>query len=231
MTSVSGGNPRLDAVIFDLDSTLVDTEHLWTEVRKKVTRQAGLSWIPEADYAMMGMNTAEWASYMAEKLGFSSAKQASDLVIGEIANQYATGQVKILPGAIDAVRNLAELCPVGIASSSPVELIEAAVAALGVADLISAVVSSDMVATGKPAPDGYLLAAKKLSADPKYCLAVEDSPSGVRAALNAGMVTVSVPTSYAQIPDDLLVRVGANLASLEQLSPDLVMSLMGKVTG
>lgn len=214
------------AVVFDMDGTLVDTETTWDEVRRELARQDGRPWPREATPAMMGMSTPEWSGYLSEVVGLhGDAEESARRTIGALAERYEAGTVTVLPGAREAVRAMAGLGPVGIASSSPVTLIEAGMRLLGIEDLVRAHVSTEQVERGKPAPDGYLRCCELLGVDAADCLAVEDSASGIRSALAAGMQVVAVPQDFHGPDEELLARCAAVLDSLTGLTPELLEGL------
>ncbi len=210
-----------DAVIFDVDGTLVNTETLWDEVRRSLAASHGVSLSTEAAVAMMGMNTQEWSAYLVEVVGLAgTSAEAAQATIDGMLRHYRRG-VQVLPGAPAAVRRMAQLVPTAIASSSPRVLIEAAVELLQINDLVQVIVSTGEVPRGKPAPDGYLRAAELLRIDPTRCVAVEDATSGIQSALAAGMRVVAVPQEFHRPPAELLAKTIV-LDSLEQLTVELL---------
>ena len=186
---------RFDAVLFDLDGVLVDTEPWWDGVRREFATGLGLTWALDDTRALMGANTIGWSRIMSERLGPTAGTdiEIRDAIVGGMLNRYRTWPIPIVEMAPEVVRRIAETRPVAIASSSPPVLIRAAVDALGLHDVLGATASSDEVAHGKPAPDVYLLAAARVGVDPARCLVVEDSVHGVTAGKAAGMVTILVP--------------------------------------
>lgn len=210
------------ATVFDLDGTLVDTEEVWDAARRELAAQDGVPWPDGATQAMMGMSTQEWSHYLAATVGIQGDDEtAARRVIDALKVRYHH-QLDILPGAVEAVRRMAELGPVGIASSSPRELIEALVRELGLTDVIQVIVSTEEVGRGKPAPDGFLAACAKLGATPRHTVAVEDSTNGIRSGLAAGMPVVAVPQDFHRPPQDLLDACSAVLPDLDGLTPELV---------
>jgi HAD superfamily hydrolase (TIGR01509 family) len=195
------------AVIFDLDGVLVDSEQTWDEVRRAVTAVHGGHWAPETTRAMQGMSTPEWASYLVEQLGAGlSPDRIAEVVIDEMVRRYAA-RPPILPHAEATVRAIAERWPVAIASSSPPVLIDAFLAATDLTRLVPVAVSSEQVPAGKPAPDVYLEAARRLGVPALACVAVEDSTNGLRAALAAGMTVFAVPNPHFPPDPDVLAQV------------------------
>ena len=187
----------IDAVVFDMDGVLVDTEHLWDEVREALTEEWGGRYTPEAQEAMMGMSSREWSRYLHETVGLEQPPDViNDEVVRRMLARYET-DLPVVPGAADAVRRLAESgLRLAVASSSNRELIDAVLRRLELADLFAVTVSSEEVARGKPAPDVYLEAARRLGVDPARCVAIEDSGSGIRAAHAAGMHVIAYPNRH-----------------------------------
>ena len=215
---------RFDAVLFDLDGVLVDTEPWWDEVRIAFATANGRTWGPDDQHAVMGANSPGWARIMRERLGLheldEQAIQAA--VVAGVLACYREREPPRVPGASEALRRIAASWRVAIASSSHPAVIGAAVDALGLRDVLGAIVSSDEVEHGKPAPDVYLLAARRLGVEPARCLVVEDSLNGVRAGRAAGMTVVLVPS--ASVPPAGDARDLAHLV-IERLSdhdPDAI---------
>lgn len=216
---------RPEAVVFDLDGTLTDTEATWDVVRRGLAADAGLPWPEGATQAMMGMSTPEWSAYLVDSVGLPvTAQEAARLTVSAMAEHYRLG-IEVLPGAVEAVRRMAAEFPVAIASSSPRLLIDTAVEVLGIGDELTATVSTEEVERGKPAPDGYLRACELLGADPRRSVAVEDAPNGIRSALNAGMAVVAIPPHFHPPTEELLAETTV-LDGLDQLTVDLVDGLV-----
>jgi HAD superfamily hydrolase (TIGR01509 family) len=214
----------IDAVVFDLDGLLLDTEQVWDEVREALTRERGGRWHDRAQADMMGMSSTEWSRYMHDELGLAEPpEELNRLVLKRMQERYAD-RLPLIDGAVDAVRRLAERWPLGLASSSNRPLIDLALREMGVADLFSATVSSEEVERGKPAPDVYLEAARRLGARPQHVAAVEDSGNGIRAARAAGMTVIAIPNAHFPPPPDALAGADLVLDSLAELSPDAVES-------
>lgn len=210
------------AVIFDLDGVLADSEQLWNEAKQEVVQESGGSWREDAPRAMMGMSSPEWSAYMRDELGVAlDASEINRRVIGRMEDLYRE-RLPLLPGAVEAVRGVAARCPVGLASSSNREIIDLFLDECGLQDAFAAVVSSEEVERGKPAPDVYLEAARRLGVDPKQCLAVEDSSNGIRSAHAAGMQVIAVPNPHYPPEADALALATTVLDSVGALTPELV---------
>ena len=184
------------AVIFDLDGVLVDTEPWWHGVRVAWAAARGRTWTEDDSRACMGRNSREWSEIMRRRLGVDDPEPEIETAIVEaLVARYAMAEVPIVPGAPAAAASIAARVPVAIASSAHPAVIGAAVRAAGLADVFTVIVSSDDVTTGKPAPDVYLEAARRLGVEPEGCLVLEDSRNGVLAGRAAGMRVVLVPNA------------------------------------
>lgn len=212
------------AIIFDLDGTLIDTEADWDEVRRSLASDAGLPWPDGTTQAMMGMSTPEWARHLVEVVRLPmTPEEAARTTIEAMAKRHEN-HLKVLPGAVEAVRLLAGHYPLAVASSSPKVLIEAAIHTLGLDDAFPVRVSTEEVAAGKPAPDGFLRAAELLGVDPAACVAFEDSTNGIKSALNAGMKVIVVPPHFHPPAAELLAQTLV-LESLEDVTLDVISEL------
>jgi beta-phosphoglucomutase-like phosphatase (HAD superfamily) len=168
------------AVIFDLDGVLIDSEPLWNKAKKELVLEAGGKWGEDAPAAMIGMSSPEWSSYMQDHLGVDLAiRDINGKVVSKMEGFYRA-HLPVLPGAVDAVRALQGRWPLGLASSSNREIIDLVLRQAGLTDAFNATVSSEEVEHGKPAPDVYLEAARLLNTAPAGCVAIEDSSSGLR---------------------------------------------------
>ena len=205
-----------------MDGVLVDTEHLWDEVREALTEEWGGRYTPEAQEAMMGMSSPEWSRYLHETVGLREAPEViNEEVVRRMLARYET-DLPVVPGAVEAVRRLAdEGLRLAVASSSNRELVDAVLRRLALQDFFAVTVSSEEVARGKPAPDVYLEAARRLDTPPERCVAVEDSASGIRAADAAGMHVVAYPNRHYPPADDALALAHLVVDSLAELLPRL----------
>lgn len=213
---------RFDAVLFDLDGVLVDTEPWWDEVRESFAAAHGRRWGPEDQAAVMGANSRGWAAIMRRRLGLRAMTEHAilDAIVGGVLACYRDREPPQVPGALEALRRIASARPVAIASSSHPAILAAAVDALGLRDVLGAVVSSDEVAHGKPAPDVYLRAAGLLAVASDRCLVVEDSVNGVRAGHAAGMTVVLVPSHSVPPSPEARALAHVVLDRLADLDPD-----------
>jgi HAD superfamily hydrolase (TIGR01509 family) len=213
------------AVIFDLDGVLVDSEAVWDEVRRQFTVENGGRWHADAQRDMMGMSSVEWSRYVRDRLGVDlDPERISQEVADRVADVYRE-RLPLLPGAVESVRALAAEWPLGLASSSNRHVIDLVLDEAGIADCFDATVSSEEVGAGKPAPDVYLEAARRLDADPSACVAIEDSTNGIRSADAARMKVIAVPNKDFPPEPDAVAPAAVVLDSLEELSPELVRDL------
>jgi HAD superfamily hydrolase (TIGR01509 family) len=188
---------RFDAVLFDLDGVLVDSEPWWNAVRIAFAADHGRAWTDDDHHAVMGANSRGWALIMRERLGLDDMDpdEIERAVVSGVVARYRAEPPPVIPGAPEAVRRIAADLPVAIASSAHPDVIAAAIDALDLRDVLRAIVSSDEVEHGKPAADVYRLAAERLGVDAARCLVVEDSINGVRAGRAAGAFVVLVPNA------------------------------------
>ena len=197
---------------------LVDSEQLWDEVREELARERGGRWHDRAQADMMGMSSAEWSVYMHDVIGLAeSPGDINKEVVRRLLACYRES-LPLLPGAIDAVARLAARWPLGLASSSNREVIDAVLEAAEIARYFRATVSSEEVAHGKPAPDVYVEAARRLGIEPSSCAAVEDSRNGIRSAHAAGMRVIAIPNPHYPPSEDELALADAVLRSLDELT-------------
>ena len=210
------------AVVFDLDGVLLDSEQVWDEAREQLAEERGGRWHPQAQKDMMGMSSTEWSRYMHDTIGLPEPPEQINREVVERLSAIYREHLPALPGAREAVERLAARWPLGLASSSNRELIDLALELLGVEHLFAATVSSEEVASGKPAPDVYLEAARRLGVDPAEAAAVEDSSNGILAAKAAGMRVVALPNRHFPPDPAALEQADAVLDSLGELTPERV---------
>lgn len=211
-----------EAVTFDLDGVLVDSEQVWDEVREQLTRETGGRWHPGAQHEMMGMSSTEWSRYTSDELGVPlSPKEVSAEVVRRVEERYRR-ELPLLPGAVEAVRRIGDRWPLGLASSSNRPIIDLVLGLAGIAELFEVTVSSEEVDRGKPAPDVYLEATRRLGVDPRRSAAVEDSTNGLLAARAAGLGVVAIPNRAFPPEPEALAAIDVVLESLDDLSPEVI---------
>jgi HAD superfamily hydrolase (TIGR01509 family) len=213
------------AVIFDLDGVLIDSETVWNEARRQLVEESGGSWRDGAQRAMMGMSSVEWSAYMREELGVPMSLEAISASVVERVERRYRERLPLLPGARRAVTSLASRWPLAIASSANRSIIALALELADLSDCFLAAVSSEEVSHGKPAPDVYLEAARRISREPASCAAVEDSANGLRAAAAAGMRVIAIPNRAFPPDAEALALADVVLPSIDGLDPAVVAAL------
>lgn len=209
-------------VIFDLDGVLLDSEPVWEDVRHGLVTEAGGTWTGDAQRRLMGMNTREWAEFLSRELGTGFDPETTAAIVIDRMRERYKASLPMLPGAKDAVRLIGERWPLALASSSPRALIEAVLDFSGLSAFFRAVVSSDDVQHGKPAPDVYLRACDALGVTAAACVAIEDSTNGLRAALAANMRVIAIPQPSNPADPDVVARADLVLGSVSALTADVV---------
>jgi HAD superfamily hydrolase (TIGR01509 family) len=212
----------IEAVVFDLDGVLLDSEPIWNEAKRELVEERGGRWNERAPRDMMGMSSPEWSRYLVEELGVPlDPEDVSDDVVRRLERIYRR-RLPLLDGAHEAVERLAERFPLGLASSSNREIIDLVLELSGLAGRFAVTLSSEEVARGKPAPDVYLEATRRLGVAPEQSAAVEDSENGIRAAKAAGMRVLALPNPHYPPAPDALAEADEVLDSLHELTPERV---------
>jgi len=212
------------AVVFDMDGVLIQSEEVWDEVRERFVRERGGRYDAEVQRAMMGMSSTEWSAYLHETAGVpDTPEEINAEVVRRMLASYES-HLPLLPGAREAVERLAGEFTLAVASSSNRPLIDAVLDVAGIAQHFAATVSSEEVAQGKPAPDVYLEAARRLGVDPHACAAVEDSHGGIRSAKAAGMRVLAIPNPTYPPDDEALALADVTLRSLDDLTSEKITS-------
>jgi len=212
----------IEAVVFDLDGVLLHTEELWDEVRERFVRERGGRYDAAAQRAMMGMSSLEWSRFTHDELGVDEQPEAISREVALLLEERYRERLPLVPGAVESVERIAARWPLALASSSNRTLIDAALELSGLAPLFSVTVSSEEVARGKPSPDVYLEAARRLGVEARRCAAVEDSHSGIRSAAAAGMRVIAIPNASYPPDEEELARADVVLATLAELTPRVV---------
>ncbi len=212
----------IEAVVFDLDGVIVDSEHVWDAAREALARERGGRWHEKAQQDMMGMSSVEWSCYMHERLGLKDPpEEISATVVRRLEATYRE-ELPLIDGAKEAVAGLAERWPLGLASSSNRPVIDLVLDLSGLNRFFRATVSSEEVARGKPSPDVYLEAARRLGLDPKQTAAIEDSRNGILSARAAGMRVVAIPNRRFPPGEEALAEADVVLRSISELTPAAV---------
>jgi HAD superfamily hydrolase (TIGR01509 family) len=212
----------IDAVVFDLDGVIVDSEHVWDEVRQRLAEERGGRWHDRASRDMMGMSSVEWSRYMHDVIGLEETPEEINAEVVRRLEAIYRERLPLIPGAVEAVEALAERWPLGLASSSNRGLIDFVLDVSSLDRFFRATVSSEEVAFGKPAPDVYLEAARRLEAAPERCAAIEDSEAGIRSAKAAGMRVIAIPNPHFPPAAEALEAADTVLDSVAELRPGIV---------
>ena len=212
----------IQAVVFDLDGVLVDSEHVWDEARKELSAERGGRWHDQASRDMMGMSSLEWSRYMHDVIGLEDPPEEISAEVVRRLEEIYRRELPLIDGAVEAVERLAARWPLGLASSSNRELIDLVLELSGLAQNFRVTVSSEEVAHGKPAPDVYLETARRLGVAPEGCAAIEDSENGIKSAKGAGMRVLAIPNPQFPPAEDALALTDDVLDSIRELTPERV---------
>ena len=217
-----GAERLIEAVVFDLDGVLIASEEIWDAVRERYVRERGGRYDADVQRAMMGMSAPEWSRFLHEDAGVPEEPEAINRDVVELMLEAYRRELPLLPGAVDAVRRAAEAFPLALASSSNRAIFAEALELAGLTDCFRATVSSEEVERGKPAPDVYLEAARRLGVAPRSCAAVEDSHAGIRSASAAGMRVIAIPNPSYPPDDEALELAAVVLGSLDELTSERI---------
>ena len=216
---------EVQAVVFDLDGVLVDSEQQWDDVRRGVAAEAGRPWPAGATRALQGMSTPEWSDYLTEVIDVPGRPQdVAAEVIDRMAGRYRL-RLPLLPGAVEVVRRLASHWPLGLASSSPRQLIDVVLESANLASKFRVSVSTEEVRAGKPSPAVYEEVVRQLTVDAQQAVAIEDSSNGLRSAARAGLRVIAVPNKAFPPDEDALSLASVVVHSLDDITAPLVTSL------
>jgi HAD superfamily hydrolase (TIGR01509 family) len=213
----------IEAVVFDLDGVLLQSEEVWDAVRERYVRERGGRYDDEVQRAMMGMSAPEWSRFLHEEAGVpDDMDEINSEVVRRMLEAYRR-ELPLLPGAVETVRRIADAFPLALASSSNREVFEEVLELAGLAACFRATVSSEEVERGKPAPDVYLEAARRLGVEPTRCAAVEDSHAGIRSAKSAGMRVVAIPNAAYPPDEEALELADEVVRSLDDLTVEVLL--------
>jgi HAD superfamily hydrolase (TIGR01509 family) len=212
----------IEAVVFDLDGVIVDSEHVWDAAREALARERSGRWHEGAQQDMMGMSSVEWSRYMHDVIGLKDPPEEISAEVARRLEATYREELPLIDGATEAVARLAERWPLAVASSSNRPIIDLVLELSGLDRFFRATVSSEEVSRGKPAPDVYLEAARRLGADPERSTAVEDSSSGILSARAAGMRVVAIPNMRFPPGEEALAAADVVIPSIGELTPDVV---------
>lgn len=186
------------AVIFDLDGTLVDSMWMWGDIDREFLGRYGMECPPDLQKAIEGMSFSETADYFKKRFDLPLTTEEMKGIWTEMSLDKYRREVPLKAG----VREFLELLKIrgiamGIATSNGREMVEAVLQALDIRSYFQVVATACEVAAGKPAPDIYLKVAEHLSVQPHKCLVFEDVPAGILAGKRAGMATCAVEDAFS----------------------------------
>ena len=212
----------IEAVVFDLDGVLVQSEELWDAARRELAEEHDIEWPGDATDAMMGMSSKEWSRYMHDEVGVPEPPDEINRRVLEWVEKRYREDLPWIDGAREAVRRIGKDFPLGLATSSNREIIDIVVEVGEFEDLFRVTVSSEEVDKGKPAPDVYFEATTRMGVDPRATAAVEDSTNGLLAARAAGMRVIAIPNDSHPPAEKGLAAADAVLGSIEDLTAAVV---------
>lgn len=215
----------IEAIIFDMDGLLIDSEPVWDKARFEMAKQYGKEWNEDDHHAVMGVSTQTWVEYMIRRLELTlSPTQVEQHIVDAMNNLYAAN-IPYKTGAIDVVNLAHQNFKTGLASGSVRSLIDTVTNSKEFNAKFNYILSADQVAKGKPAPDVYLETAKQLGAKPENCVCLEDSNSGLLSGINAGMKVIAVPDPRFPPKTEILEKTTIVLESLEEVTLDMLQNL------
>ena len=212
----------IEAVIFDMDGVLVDSEVYWDKSRVEFARDRNKVWTDDFQRLAMGRSTVGWARVMQDKLALA---ESIDEIIAEMKARviaHYEERMPTRPGALESVAHMKQHFRVGLASGSPTEIIKAVLRITALDQIFEVIVYGDEVPRGKPAPDIYFEALKQLDVSPTVSLGIEDSANGLRSLKAAGMYAVAAPSPDFPLTPDVLALADVHITTLEDFNVDLV---------
>lgn len=180
----------INAIIFDYDGLLVDTDGLWFEASKELCKEYSVV-VQESDRS--DLMRGSLSQYLINKYKLPVTQEVTRPKLNAIFDKLTNDGIKALPGAIDLVKHLSKKFPLAVASGTRKERLSASLKTLGILDYFKVVIGNDEVKDGKPSPEIYIKAAKELKVNPKDCLVFEDQPKGLAAAKAANMFCIVIP--------------------------------------
>lgn len=215
----------IEAIVFDMDGLLVDSEPLWQRARIEAFGAERLRWTTADQERIMGTSTQEWAEFLAERLDHEvTPEQIIDVVVSQM-EAYYHAYVPVLPGAQTVLERLSARYPLGLASGSSYRLINAVLQNMGWGDLFRHVLSADDMAQGKPAPDIYMAITRQMDVLPERTVIFEDSANGILSGYAAGVKVFAVPGEYHRPAETVLAKAVRVLDSLNDFELDMLTEL------
>lgn len=215
----------IEAVVFDMEGVLMDSEGYWKIARENFSRDIGKTWTMDDQRATMGRNTTEWAQVMKDRLSLDlDLDDIISDVIRRVLAQYDE-RLPIRAGAVEAVKRMAARYRVALASGSPTSVIDYAMKNTGLDVYLEIRVYGDNILNGKPAPDIYLEALRLLDVTPERAAGIEDSSNGIRALHNAGMKVIAAPSEGFDLAPDVLSLANRAISHMDEITVELVEQL------
>ncbi len=194
---------NIEAVIFDMDGTLVDSMWVWAQVDRDFLGERGLEVPSDLGKEIEGLSFEQTADYFLNRFPLDMTRDELMKIWVDMCHEEYREKVGFKPGAFEFLKILKEKgIKTGIATSNARELVEIVGNSLGFLPYIDEIATSEDVPKGKPAPDIYLYVAEKLKVNPERCLVFEDVPNGLRAGNAAGMFTCAVWDEFSAAWDD-----------------------------
>lgn len=216
----------VEAIIFDMDGLLVDSEPIWDQARVNIALRVGKTWNHQDHVNLMGVSTDYWVQYMIDRLGLTTTKEE---VQKEVVQQMITiykKEIPFHPFAVNAVRWAAKRYPTALASGSPPQLIKIVTQSPRLKGCFNVVLSSDEVRVGKPDPAIYLETARRLGVAPENCLCIEDSAFGVLSGRRANMFVINIPDPKFPLSPEQVKHADLVLESLGDLNEQAISRLV-----
>ncbi len=204
-----------EAVVFDLDGLLVDSEDAWGAAERRVVLDYGKPWDPAVRTLLLGRGPDEASRVLAEYVGARDPREVERRTLQAVVREFERG-ILPRPGAAELVAALRGRVPLGVATNSRRVLAELSLEGAGLTSSVDTLVCVEDVAAPKPAPDVYVQACRRLGADPERSVALEDSPIGALAARDAGCWVIGCPS----FPGTVLDTADALVACLTEVDPD-----------
>lgn len=213
----------LQAVLWDMDGTLVDSEKVWAEVQLRVLPELGGTWTDEDSLGLIGSDLRDAVQVWLQALpaGVITGEELAERIFGEVVESLRR-EVEFQPGALELLQALRKSdIPCGLVSASYRVMIDAVLSHLP-DDPFDVIIAGDEVTNGKPHPEPYLTAAAKLGVDPTQCAVIEDSMTGTESGTAAGAYVIAVP-HWVPIPEAPRRLV---VGSLEVVTPESLRQLL-----
>ena len=207
------------AVIFDLDGVLADSEPWWNQIDAKLLAEYGVSYRGEYHRNVLGVNYRLAVEFYKNAFHISASVEELMRRRGEIATDFFANRVDLFPSAKTTLEQLREMkLPLAVATSSVSASARPLLDRTGIRSLFSVVITGDEVQQGKPHPDIYLRAAKKLGISPEACLVIEDSLAGIAAGKAANMRVAAIPDRRFVDPREYEKEANYVLGSLSEIT-------------